>query len=55
MAPSPLRSLKPKDFDYWKASHLLNRAGFGGTPSQARALARATLLKHWIKVKAHGT
>lgn len=43
MAPSPLRSLKPKDFDYWKASHLLNRAGFGGTPSQARALARMGL------------
>lgn len=43
MATSPLRSLKPKDFDYWKASHLLNRAGFGGTPSQARALARLGL------------
>lgn len=38
--PSPsLRPLKPAAFDYWKAQHLLNRAGFGGTPAQIRALA----------------
>ena len=34
-----LRPLKHAEFDYWKAQHLLNRAGFGGTPAQARALA----------------
>ena len=34
-----LRPLKPHLFDYWKAQHLLNRAGFGGTPSQVQALA----------------
>ncbi len=34
-----LRPLKPDAFDYWKARHLLNRAGFGGTPGQIRALA----------------
>ncbi|MHC4989594.1 MAG: DUF1800 family protein, partial [Planctomycetota bacterium] len=39
MAANSLRPLKAKDFDYWKAQHLLNRAGFGGTPSQVRALA----------------
>jgi len=42
----PINSLKPldrKEFDYWKAVHLLNRAGFGGTPAQARALANMGL------------
>jgi uncharacterized protein (DUF1800 family) len=42
----PITSLKPlnaQDFDYWKAQHLLNRAGFGGTPAQARALANMGL------------
>jgi uncharacterized protein (DUF1800 family) len=34
-----LRPLRPHLFDYWKAQHLLNRAGFGGSPSQVRALA----------------
>jgi len=43
MPVNSLRPLKPTDFDYWKAQHLLNRAGFGGTPSQARALARMGL------------
>jgi len=33
-----LRPLRAQDFDFWKAMHLLNRAGFGGTPSQAQAL-----------------
>lgn len=36
---SPLASLRPRDFDYWKACHLLTRAGFGGSPGQIRALA----------------
>jgi uncharacterized protein (DUF1800 family) len=40
MPTSSLKAIKPTEFDYWKAQHLLNRAGFGGTPSQARALAR---------------
>lgn len=39
MADSSLRALPRTEFDYWKAQHLLNRAGFGGTPMQARALA----------------
>ena len=34
-----LSPLHPGDFDYWKAQHLLNRAGFGGTPTQVRGLA----------------
>ncbi|MEM7227552.1 MAG: DUF1800 domain-containing protein [Planctomycetota bacterium] len=38
MTSSSLRSLKPADFDFWKAHHLLNRAGFGATPSQVRAI-----------------
>ncbi len=30
--PNPtLKALPPEKFDYWKAHHLLNRAGFGGT------------------------
>ncbi len=43
MASDALRELKASDFDYWKAHHLLNRAGFGGTPSQVRALANLGL------------
>jgi len=39
MDTGPLRPLRDDQFDYWKAQHLLNRAGFGGTPEQARALA----------------
>jgi uncharacterized protein (DUF1800 family) len=43
MPTSNLKPLKPQDFDYWTAQHLLNRAGFGGTPAQARALANMGL------------
>jgi uncharacterized protein (DUF1800 family) len=43
MAVNSLKELKPQDFDYWKAQHLLNRAGFGGTPSQVRAIANMGL------------
>ena len=39
MAASALRALSPDEFDYWKAQHLLNRAGFGGSPEQVRAIA----------------
>jgi len=39
-----LSPLHPDDFDYWKAQHLLNRAGFGGTPAQVRGLATMGLL-----------
>src|SRR5688572_5725370 len=39
MAVNSLKELKPQEFDYWKAQHLLNRAGFGGTPEQVRGLA----------------
>ena len=43
MPINSLKELKPQDFDYWKAQHLLNRAGFGGTPSQVRALTNMGL------------
>ncbi|MBG79708.1 MAG: hypothetical protein CMJ39_03225 [Phycisphaerae bacterium] len=35
---SGLSKLSPREFDYWKAQHLLQRAGFGGTPAQVLAL-----------------
>jgi len=31
-------ALKRAEFDFWKAQHLLRRAGFGGTPGQVQAL-----------------
>lgn len=43
MANPTLKALDPAEFDEWKAQHLLNRAGFGGTPQQVRALADAGL------------
>ncbi len=43
MTPKSLRPLDPEAFDYWKAHHLLSRAGFGGTSSQVRALANMGL------------
>ena len=43
MAARILRPLSKGEFDYWQAHHLLNRAGFGGTPSQVRALANMGL------------
>jgi len=43
MATDSLHALKASEFDYWKAHHLLNRAGFGGTPSQVRALTNLGL------------
>src|SRR5262245_53567748 len=39
MANPTLKPLDPGQFDEWKAQHLLNRAGFGGTPTQVQALA----------------
>lgn len=45
MAASPLRHLPPESFDEDKARHLLNRAGFGGTPQQSTALANMGLAK----------
>lgn len=45
MGPNPLRPLARESFDYWKALHLLNRAGFGGTPSHVRTLANVGLEK----------
>ena len=35
---SGLSRLNSKEFDYWAAQHLLQRAGFGGTPAQVLAL-----------------
>ena len=45
MTVSSLRTLDPKAFDERKAQHLLQRAGFGGTPQQAEALANLGLEK----------
>lgn len=44
MPPSPLSQLDPRTFNEWKARHLLNRAGFGGTPAQVSALANMGLV-----------
>ena len=38
MATTSTKKINPRSFDYWKAQHLLNRAGFGGQPSQVLAL-----------------
>ena len=40
-----LEPLPEKDFGYWEAEHLLNRAGFGGTPRQILALSNMGLKK----------
>ena len=40
---NPFQPLSKKDFDYGAAQHLLNRAGFGGTPAQVRALVELGL------------
>ncbi|MEE2718657.1 MAG: DUF1800 domain-containing protein [Planctomycetota bacterium] len=40
MATTSLKKINPRSFDYWKAQHLLNRAGFGGQPSQVLALRK---------------
>jgi uncharacterized protein (DUF1800 family) len=45
MPASSLQQLNPKDFDERKAQHLLQRAGFGGTPQQIQALAKLGLEK----------
>ena len=45
MPASSLQQLNPKDFDERKAQHLLQRAGFGGTPRQIQALANLGLEK----------
>ena len=37
-----LSPIGPKDWGYGRAAHLLERAGFGGTPDQVRDLARLT-------------
>lgn len=39
MTNTSLLPINPSQFDYWKAHHLLTRAGFGGTPSQVQKLA----------------
>ncbi len=39
----PLPPLNADEFDYWKAQHLLNRAGFGGSPADVRSLANMGL------------
>jgi len=41
--PQPLAPLDPNDFGYWEAAHLLQRAGFGGTPEQVLTLTEMGL------------
>src|SRR5438552_1486854 len=43
MAVNSLKGLKADQFEQWKAQHLLNRAGFGGTPAQIAALTKLGL------------
>ena len=43
MAINSLKPLRADQFDYGQAQHLLNRAGFGGTPSQIRAVTNMGL------------
>lgn len=43
MAINSLKELKADQFDAWKAQHLLNRAGFGGTPAQIAAITKLGL------------
>ena len=38
MATTSMKKVNDRDFNYWKAQHLLNRAGFGGTPGNILAL-----------------
>jgi len=38
-----LTPINPKKWDYEKAAHLLNRAGFGGSPEQIESLRKAGL------------
>lgn len=38
MATPSMKKVNDRSFDYWKAQHLLNRAGFGGPPAQVLAL-----------------
>ena len=45
MARSTLKKLDASKFDEWKAQHLLNRAGFGGTERQISVLAKMGLDK----------
>src|SRR5271167_144150 len=37
-----LKPIAPADWNYDLAAHLLERAGFGGTPDEIRALAKLT-------------
>ena len=43
--PPELKPLDPADFSVDCARHLLNRAGFGGTPEQVQALVTLGLKK----------
>lgn len=43
MARDPLQPLPASEFGFRHAQHLLNRAGFGGTPGQVRAIANLGL------------
>jgi uncharacterized protein (DUF1800 family) len=38
MATSSMKRISERNFDYWKAQHLLNRAGFGGPPAHVLGL-----------------
>ena len=55
------RPLKESDWSYQKAAHLLERAGFGGTPSQIHKLLEVSpeeileLLVRWAVLIAFGS
>ncbi len=54
--PRPLAPFDPNNFGYWEAAHLLQRAGFGGTPEQVLTLTEMGLdgavdhLVDWTRV-----
>jgi hypothetical protein len=50
-----LAPIDPGDWNYDRAAHLLERAGFGGTPEEIRALARMTpeqAVRHLVQYHA---
>ena len=56
MPTGSLKPLQKQSFGYDQALHLLNRAGFGGTPSQVRALAEMgldTAVEYVVDYKAN--
>ena len=56
MPPYILKPLNPKKFDFWKAWHLLGRAGFGGSREQIETLQSMGLrdtVDHILNFESH--